>query len=123
MSKKILIAEDGTLNARLLKSILEREGFVIFHAINGEVALDAINTNEFVPDLLITDIMMPKMDGFELVIKLKELQKNIPVIFISSKSDPDDIVKGMEAYCAKDYITKPFSPSECIARVKKALAT
>lgn len=122
MSKKILIAEDGTLNARLLKSILEREGYMVCHVVDGQAALDVITNKQFAPDLLITDIMMPKMDGYQLVIKLHEQKIELPIIFISSKTDPDDILKDMEAYGAKDYITKPFSPAECIARVKKAIA-
>jgi DNA-binding response OmpR family regulator len=123
MSKKILIAEDGTLNARLLKSILEREGFLVCHVQNGEEAFQKISNNEFVPDLLITDIMMPILNGFELVGKLNEASISIPFIFISSKTDPEEVSKGLNDYGAKDYITKPFSPTECITRVKKALAT
>lgn len=123
MSKKILIAEDGTLNARLLKSILEREGYIVYHVIDGQAALEIITKKKFDPDLLITDIMMPKLDGYQLVVKLHENQIKLPVIFISSNTGPEEILKGLETYGAKDYITKPFSPSECIARVKKAFAT
>jgi DNA-binding response OmpR family regulator len=122
MSKKILIAEDGVLNARLLKSILEREGYVVCHVENGQEAFEKIQSQEFLPDLLITDIMMPQLNGFELVAKLNQSNLSVPVIFISSKTDPDDIAKGIHDYGAKDYIAKPFSPTECIARVKKVLA-
>jgi DNA-binding response OmpR family regulator len=122
MSKKILLAEDGILNARLLKTILEKEGFIVCHVENGAEAYAKIASQEFVPDLLITDIMMPHLDGFELVLKLKQANLIVPVVFISAKTEAEDVSKGLNEYGARDYIVKPFSPSECVIRVKKALA-
>lgn len=117
-----MLAEDGLLNAKLLKAILEKEGFEVCHVENGQEAYDKIENKDFIPDLLLTDIMMPIMNGFELITKLNQNNLSIPVVFISSKSDPEEVSKGINQYGAIDYIIKPFHPTECINRVKKALA-
>lgn len=113
MNNKILIAEDDEDIIKLLKLYLESEGYIIFSSKNGIDALQMLKETSV--DLAIIDIMMPKMNGYEL---LKEIRKtlNIPVIILSAKSQDSDKILGLNIG-ADDYISKPFSPLEIIARV------
>jgi CheY-like chemotaxis protein/two-component sensor histidine kinase len=113
----ILIVDDNPNNVQLLKAVMTMRGFDVLVAKNGLQALETVN-NEL-PDLILLDIMMPEMDGFEACQKLKESPetKNIPIIFLTAKSHIDDIMKGFELG-AVDYITKPFSSNELVARVE-----
>jgi light-regulated signal transduction histidine kinase (bacteriophytochrome) len=116
----ILLVDDNQTNIELLKNILEKEGYEIGFASNGEHALKLIP--KLHPNLILLDIMLPGIDGFEACRKLKEndMFQEIPVIFISAKSRPEDIVKGFEAG-GVDYITKPFNINEVLARVQTQL--
>ena len=117
---RILLAEDGDDHARILTSVLKQNGFEVTRVSNGYEAYDALKaTGPY--DLLITDVMMPGMSGFELLAKLSEEGPLPPTIVLTSKQREEDVLRGLN-YGALDYITKPFSPTIVIARVKRALA-
>ncbi len=120
MKKKILIADDNPDNVELLRKRLNTQGYETAAAFDGEEALQAIGKES--PDLLILDVMMPKMDGYEVLRRLKqdEEYRNIPVILLTAKKDIPDKLKGLDIG-ADDYITKPFNPQELLARVKSLL--
>ncbi len=117
----ILIAEDEPQIANLVKFKLEKSGFQVLWGENGKQALELINEHK--PDLVILDVMMPIMDGFEVLraMKAEPETENIPVIMLTAKSMEEDILKGFESG-AVDYMVKPFSVSELAARVKTNLA-
>jgi len=115
-SKNILIVDDNLKNLQITAKILKDKGFAISLAQSGQSALTQIEQQK--PDLILLDIMMPGMDGFEVCIILKENKetKDIPVIFLTAKTETEDIVRGFELGGA-DYITKPFNKDELFARV------
>jgi DNA-binding response OmpR family regulator len=113
---KILIVEDEKDIAQVVKSYLEREGFFAEIAVNGVDALRLLK-NSF--DLIILDLMLPDMDGREICSSIREFS-NIPIIMLTARSSEDDRVNGLGAG-ADDYVIKPFSPRELIARVKAHL--
>ncbi|MBN2281608.1 MAG: response regulator [Candidatus Marinimicrobia bacterium] len=116
----ILIVEDSQTNIHVLGRILKDQDYELAFATNGKEGYQmAINVK---PDLILLDIMMPVMDGFETCKKLKalDLVKDIPVIFLTARGNADDIVAGFELG-AVDYITKPFNSHELLARVKTHL--
>ena len=115
---KILIVEDEESIAELEKDYLELSGFEVEIENDGEAGLKRAISEEF--DLFILDLMLPGVDGFEICKKIRET-KNTPVIMISAKKDDIDKIRGL-GLGADDYITKPFSPSELVARVKAHLA-
>ena len=118
MSKKILVVDDESSIATLLKYNLEQAGFQVETARDGEEGYNAVL--EKTPDLIVLDLMLPKMDGME-VCKALRLQKiNTPIIMLTAKDDEFDKVLGLELG-ADDYMTKPFSPREVTARVKAVL--
>ena len=114
MGKKILVVDDEKSIADIVKFNLENEGYKVELAYDGEEAMDKVY--EVLPDLVILDIMMPKKDGFQV---LKEIRREfkIPVLMLTAKEEEVDKVLGLELG-ADDYITKPFSMRELIARVK-----
>ena len=112
---QILLVEDNEVIAKGLKYSLEQKEFKVIHTINVKETLNLIDNQEI--DLIILDITLPDGCGFELY-KDKIKDKNIPTIFLTAKDDEDDIVKGLELG-ADDYITKPFSTKELIARINK----
>ncbi len=116
---KILLVDNEHDIVEFLKYNLEKEGFNVIPAYDGIEALEKINQK---PDLVILDIMMPKLDGFEVYRKIRDNgeYKNIPVIFLTAKSGEVDEIKGLELG-ASDYIQKPISPQKLIARVKSNL--
>jgi len=116
----IMIVDDTKDNISILRRFLAKFGFKITVAFNGEMALDLIP--KLKPDLILLDVMMPGIDGYEVCIRLKkdaEL-KNIPVIFITARGETEDVVEGFEAG-AVDFIMKPFRLEEVYARVKTHL--
>ena len=119
---RILIADDEPRNIKLLDFRLKSVGHETIFAMDGGEALEV--TTKEKPDLVLLDIMMPVMNGFQVLRKLKsqEETKNIPVIMLTSKMQEKDIVFGLEAGAA-DYVTKPFSFAELNARVNRALAS
>ncbi|MCD4670106.1 MAG: diguanylate cyclase [Actinomycetia bacterium] len=116
----VLIVDDIAENLQLLGNILKKENYNIAAANNGKQAV-AI-ASDINPDLILLDIMMPEMDGFEVCSKLKNIPetKNIPIIFLTAKVETEDIIKGFKAK-AVDYVTKPFNSYELLARVKTHL--
>ncbi len=115
---KILIIEDETSIAELEKDYLELSGFEVLIEETGDAGLRTA-LNESV-DLIILDLMLPNVDGFEVCKKVREV-KNVPIILVSAKKEDIDKIRGL-GLGADDYITKPFSPSELVARVKAHLA-
>lgn len=118
--RKILIVDDDRLNIRILGSILKSEGYVYADANSGERALEIYA--EFKPALVLLDVMMPGVDGFETCRQLRQRYGDscAPVIFITAKSESDDVVEGLEAGAA-DYLPKPFKPAEVLARIRSHL--
>ena len=116
MSRKILVVEDETPIREMISFVLEQNGFNAIEACDIEQALTKIH--EPYPDLILLDWMLPGGTGVSLAKKLKqnEYTRNIPVIMLTARSDEDDKVKGFEAG-VDDYVTKPFSPKELIARI------
>ncbi len=120
MTKRIVLAEDEPQIARLVEFKLKKEGYQVTWKENGEEALKAIKEEK--PDLILLDIMMPVMDGYEVLRQVKEDEslKDIPVIMLTARAQERDVVKGIGSG-AEDYITKPFHPAELLARVKRIL--
>ena len=115
---RILIIEDEVSIAELEKDYLELSGFEVDMEHSGDTGLEKALNTEY--DLIILDLMLPGIDGFEICRRIRE-DKNIPVIMVSAKKEDIDKIRGL-GMGADDYITKPFSPSELVARVKAHLA-
>ena len=115
--KTILVVDDEVRMVEFITMNLQLEGFNVISASDGYQALEKV-TKDF-PDLVILDIMMPDMDGFETLVKIREIS-TAPVIFLSVKKEEHDRVRGLDLG-ADDYITKPFSPRELVSRVKAVL--
>lgn len=113
----ILIVDDNPQNLQFLGKLLATSGYSLCIAQNGLEALEFVKTK--LPDLILLDVMMPKMNGYDVCKRLKSQQsfKHIPVIFLTARTEPDDIVKGFEVG-GVDYVTKPFNSVELLARVK-----
>lgn len=118
MSKRILIVEDEESIADLEKDYLELSGFEVEIENDGRSGLNRALNEEF--DLFILDLMLPEVDGFEICRQIRE-KKNTPILMVSAKKDDIDKIRGL-GLGADDYVTKPFSPSELVARVKAHLA-
>jgi DNA-binding response OmpR family regulator len=116
---KVLLAEDELALAHIVRESLEEAGFEVLLCANGEQALQKYR--EHSPDILALDVMMPKMDGFDLARKIRERDKTTPIIFLTAKSQPKDVVAGFESG-ANDYLKKPFSVEELIVRMKVLLS-
>lgn len=114
---KILIVEDEEAIAELEKDYLELSGFEVEVENSGRVGMERALGEDF--DLIILDLMLPEVDGFEICKTVRE-QKDIPILLVSAKKDDIDKIRGL-GLGADDYITKPFSPSELVARVKANL--
>jgi len=119
-AERILVVDDNAVNRRMLAAILERSGYEIAEARDGEEALE--KASRFPPDLVLLDIVMPKRDGFEVcnILKERDQTRDVPIIFLSAKTEVRDKIKGLEAG-GTDYITKPFSKGEVLARVRNQL--
>ena len=115
---KILIIEDEEAIADLEKDYLELSGFEVEIQNNGDVGLQEALSKDF--DLIILDLMLPGMDGFEVCKRIRD-EKNVPILMVSAKKDDIDKIRGL-GMGADDYMTKPFSPSELVARVKAHMA-
>ena len=117
MSNKILIAEDDEDIIGLLRLYLEKEGYELVLATNGEEAFQKLLQEKI--SLAILDIMMPKMNGYELTKKIREISQ-IPILILSARNQDSEKILGLDLG-ADDYLTKPFNPLEVIARVKSLL--
>jgi two-component system KDP operon response regulator KdpE len=116
-NKTILVVDDEERMARFIRLNLEHDGFQVVEAYRGVQALQQYRDS--LPDLVLLDIMMPDIDGFEVLSMLREIS-NVPVIMLTAKGEEDDRVRGLELG-ADDYITKPFSPRELVSRVRAVL--
>ena len=118
MNKKeitVLLVEDELTLAMIIKDTLEENGFSIHTAADGEEGLRLFF--ELRPDVLVADVMMPKMDGFEMVSRIRQMDKQTPVLFLTARSAINDVVEGFELG-ANDYLKKPFGMQELIIRIK-----
>lgn len=111
----VLLVEDEETLALIIKDTLETQGFSIRTARNGEEGLQMFFAQT--PDVLVADVMMPRMDGFELVRRIRRRDSRTPVIFLTARTDTDDVVRGFETG-ANDYLRKPFGMRELIVRIK-----
>lgn len=116
-NKTILLAEDEPSIARVVKTYFEHDGYNVYHAANGEEALNLFKEVNF--DLLVLDIMMPKVDGFE-VIKVIRASSDVPIIVMTALQSEEDMLKGYSLHI-DDYVTKPFNPKILVAKVNNLL--
>ena len=121
MAQKILVAEDDKTLQSLIRFKLKSAGFEVIVVDNGAEALEHVKRHR--PDLFIVDLMMPVMSGKELIVELKKngVTKDIPLIILTAKSLEKEVIEGF-SLGASDYVKKPFSPSELVARVKNVLS-
>lgn len=117
MSNRILIVEDNKDISKVLKLYIEAEGYTVLTAENGLEGLQLVKEQNI--DLAIVDIMMPKMDGYELTQEIRKIS-HMPILILSAKGEHNDRILGLNLG-ADDYITKPFNPLEIVARVNSAL--
>lgn len=115
--RRILVVDDEERMVRFIRLNLEHDGFQVSEAFNGKEAIQKIR--DVTPDLILLDVMMPDLDGFEVLETIREVSQ-VPVIMLTAKGEEDDRVRGLELG-ADDYVTKPFSPRELVSRVKAVL--
>lgn len=115
---KILLAEDEAALGMIIQESLESRGFEVVFCVNGEEARQAYERDR--PDIMVLDVMMPKLDGFTLVKELRKRDQYVPIIFLTAKSRTEDVVEGF-GYGANDYLKKPFSMEELIVRIHALL--
>ena len=120
-SPLILIVDDDPDTRSMVRTILENSTFKVAEAENGKIALYRIE--ELTPALILLDINMPEMNGYDVVIHLKQKPEtqNIPVIMLTAKSEPEDLIAGYKDYAADYYITKPFTTRQLLAGIKLVL--
>ncbi|MEJ5239702.1 MAG: response regulator transcription factor [Anaerolineales bacterium] len=114
---RILVVDDEERMVRLIRLNLERDGFDVVEAFNGRQALEKLR--DTTPDLVLLDVMMPDLDGFEVLQMIREIS-NVPVIMLTAKGEENDRVRGLELG-ADDYVVKPFSSRELVSRVRAVL--
>jgi two-component system KDP operon response regulator KdpE len=115
--RRILVVDDEKRMVGFIRLNLEYDGFQVSEAFNGTEAIKKIRSS--LPDLILLDVMMPDMDGFEVLRIIREIS-NVPVIMLTAKGEEEDRVRGLEMG-ADDYVTKPFSPRELVSRVRAVL--
>jgi two-component system response regulator VicR len=120
--KRVLCIEDEPEMIDLIKLILERRGFEVLGAVGGKEGLEVIRRE--MPDLILLDLMMPEVDGWEVFRQMKadEQLKDIPVVVVTAKAQSIDKVLGLHIAKVDDYVTKPFGPQELLKSVDKVLA-
>lgn len=121
MAYKILVVDDEPTIVRLMEFILARQGHEMIVAVNGEEALEKIKTHQ--PDLVLLDIMMPRIDGYEVAQKLRADPQTagLPIIMLSAKAQDEDIRRGVEVG-VDEYVTKPFTPDHLVQVVSEYLS-
>lgn len=117
---RVLLAEDELSLAHIVRESLEESGFEVILCADGQQALQKYRDNK--PDILALDVMMPKLDGFEVAKQIRKMDKLTPIIFLTARAQPKDVVAGFESG-ANDYLKKPFSVEELIVRIKVLLST
>ncbi|SHN32051.1 response regulator transcription factor [Mucilaginibacter sp. OK098] len=115
---KVLLLEDELQLAKIVSESLQTRGFIVTHVVNGVLGTEAIRKSAF--DICIVDVMMPFMDGFTFVEQVRKTDKQVPVLFLTAKSQTEDVIKGYEAG-GNDYLRKPFSLEELILRLNELL--
>ena len=118
MKNKILLVEDDSTLSMIISETLQRDGFEVMTAHDGEDGIRKFTRQG--ADLIVADVMMPRMDGFEMGRKIREINRNVPLLFLTAKSDINDIVEGFELG-GNDYLKKPFKMLELIVRIKALL--
>ena len=118
MKDRILLVEDDSTLSMIVSETLQRDGFEVMTAGDGEDGLRKFTRHG--ADLIIADVMMPRMDGFEMGRRIRQLDRNVPLLFLTAKSEIDDIVEGFELG-GNDYLKKPFKMLELIVRIKAFL--
>jgi DNA-binding response OmpR family regulator len=116
-NRRIMVVDDEERMVRFIRLNLEHDGFRVTEAFKGSQAIDKLRSS--LPDLVLLDVMLPDLDGFEVLKMVREVS-NVPVIMLTAKGEEEDRVKGLELG-ADDYITKPFSPRELVSRVRAVL--
>jgi len=116
--QRILVVDDDPAIVRLVRDKLDRAGFEVWTAANGQEAIDVI-ARRGLPHLAVVDVMMPGMDGFEFCRRMQQFA-DLPVIMLTAVDEEETVIQGIEHY-AEDYVTKPFSPRELVARVQRVL--
>ena len=116
-NKKILVVDDEERIVRFIRLNLEQDGFQVEEAFNGKQAMESLRKT--LPDLILLDVMLPDLDGFEVLRMVRE-NHDLPIIMLTAKTEEDDRVRGLELG-ADDYVTKPFSPRELVSRVRAVL--
>jgi two-component system, OmpR family, response regulator len=117
-SERVLVVDDEPNIADLVATALRYEGFEVQTAANGRAALDGVDT--FRPDLVVLDIMLPDLDGFEVARRLRQQARKVPILFLTAKDATEDKVRGL-TLGGDDYVTKPFSLEELLARIRAVL--
>ena len=117
MAKKILVVDDEKRIVEILQAYLERDGYQVIVAYDGQSALELARSNS--PDLIILDLMLPEVSGWDVCRELRK-ESNVPVIMLTARDDTTDKIIGLELG-ADDYVTKPFDPKEIISRVRAVL--
>jgi len=117
---RVLIVDDTPIQLKVVISIIERQDIEVTTATSGQEALDLIESNP--PDLILLDIVMPEMDGYEVCTRIKNspAHADIPILFLTGRDESEDIIRAFDAGGA-DYVTKPVNPSELVARIKTHL--
>ncbi len=116
--EKILLVEDDATLSFIVEDALTREGFEVVCAANGEKGIEMFRSEN--PDIVVADVMMPRMDGFEMVRRIRMTSPGIPVLFLTARTALDDVVRGFELG-ANDYLRKPFQILELVVRIKALL--
>jgi len=116
-AKQILVCDDDADTITVVRTILTNRGYTVIDASNGEEALEKLKS--FTPDLIVLDIMMPGMSGYDVVIHLKQkpATQNIPIIMLTAKSEPEDLLKGYTEFSVDYYIPKPFTTRQLLAGI------
>ncbi len=118
MSTTILYAEDEVFLGKIVKESLQSRGFEVHMETDGAKVLDAFKKTQ--PDVCVLDIMLPNKDGFEIATHIRSINSNVPILFLTAKTQTDDVVKGF-TLGGNDYIRKPFSMEELIVRIENML--
>ncbi|MGI4872122.1 MAG: response regulator transcription factor [Janthinobacterium lividum] len=114
----LLLVEDELSLARIVQDSLETRGFTVHHAPDGEQGWQLFQQTN--PDLIIADVMMPVRDGFALARQIRQVDATVPILFLTARSQPADVVQGFELG-GNDYVRKPFSLDELVVRIRALL--
>lgn len=118
MKKKVFYVEDEPFLARIVKETLELKGYEVMHSANGAKVFETITS--FNPDICLLDVMLPHVDGFTIGNHVRNIYPNLPIIFLTAKTQPDDIIKGFSSG-GTDYLKKPFAMEELIVRIENQI--